>query len=265
LPFVPRQGTIVMSNHGAHSSQPAMSVARAATSQAITTQIAAPTAPEREPLPPALLAIWDEKFADIFAAQAEARSKPPERQPLPPSPLTIWGEKFANIRATQAEVHSKPPLEFTKTLQKADVLPADADEDAELAWLKANAKEIKDDMVRYGAVVFRGFKLMKQQPGFETFYQAIGMDPCLDPLFSVATRPPAYGDDGELSDTDLKHLDEVTKKNSKYIKMNEGDVVLLDNYMTMHGRNVFDGTRKHAVAWFSGWDGEDKQRSRQWN
>ena len=50
-------------------------------------------------------------------------------------------------------------------------------------------------------------------------------------------------------------MDEVTCRNLKFIKMTQGDVVLLDNYKTMHGRNVFDGTRKHAVCWFGGWDG----------
>lgn len=54
----------------------------------------------------------------------------------------------------------------------------------------------------------------------------------------------------------MKQLDEVTVKNTRYVKMTEGDVVLLDNYKTMHGRNVFDGTRKHGVAWFEGWEGE---------
>lgn len=38
--------------------------------------------------------------------------------------------------------------------------------------------------------------------------------------------------------------------NVQFVKMREGDVVLLDNYVTMHGRNVFEGTRKHAVTWF---------------
>ncbi len=71
-----------------------------------------------------------------------------------------------------------------------------------------------------------------------------------------------FGDDGELSDEQLRHLDEVTMKNVRFIKMKEGDVVLLDNYKTLHGRNVFDGTRKHGVAWFGGWDGEDEMRQR---
>jgi len=42
--------------------------------------------------------------------------------------------------------------------------------------------------------------------------------------------------------------------------MTEGDVVLLDNYKTLHGRNVFDGTRKHGVAWFEGWEGEEEMK-----
>ena len=70
-----------------------------------------------------------------------------------------------------------------------------------------------------------------------------------------------FGDDGELTDAQLEHLDEVTKKNIKYVKMSEGDVVLLDNYKTMHGRNVFDGTRKHGVAWFEGWEGEEEMKA----
>ena len=69
-----------------------------------------------------------------------------------------------------------------------------------------------------------------------------------------------FGDDGELTDEQLKHMDEVTMKNVKFVKMSEGDVVLLDNYKCMHGRNVFDGTRKHGVAWFEGWEGEEEMK-----
>merc|ERR1711988_753776 len=69
-----------------------------------------------------------------------------------------------------------------------------------------------------------------------------------------------YGDDGDINDDDLRELDRVTREKIQYVKMTEGDVVLLDNYLTMHGRNVFDGTRKHGVAWFEGWDGEDEMK-----
>ena len=67
-----------------------------------------------------------------------------------------------------------------------------------------------------------------------------------------------FGDDGLISNSQLEEMDKVTYDNMRYVKMSEGDVVLLDNYKCMHGRNVFEGTRKHAVAWFEGWEGEDK-------
>ncbi|KAH8054456.1 TauD/TfdA-like taurine catabolism dioxygenase [Aureococcus anophagefferens] len=59
-----------------------------------------------------------------------------------------------------------------------------------------------------------------------------------------------YGDDSDLDEADLAHMDEVTKKHTTYLKMAPGDAVLVDNDQTMHGRNVFKGTRKHAVSWF---------------
>lgn len=71
-----------------------------------------------------------------------------------------------------------------------------------------------------------------------------------------------FGDDGDISDEDLVHMDEVTMKNVQFVKMSEGDVVLLDNYKCMHGRNVFDGTRKHGVAWFEGWEGEEEMKKK---
>lgn len=58
-----------------------------------------------------------------------------------------------------------------------------------------------------------------------------------------------YGDGSVISNEDLKHVDEVTRKNMVFVKMQEGDVVLVDNYRTMHGRDVFEGTRKHGVTW----------------
>jgi alpha-ketoglutarate-dependent taurine dioxygenase len=68
------------------------------------------------------------------------------------------------------------------------------------------------------------------------------------------------GDDSALTRQQLEALDNVTMKNVRFVKMREGDVVLLDNYKTMHGRNVFDGTRKHGVCWFQGWDGEEEMK-----
>jgi len=46
---------------------------------------------------------------------------------------------------------------------------------------------------------------------------------------------------------DLDHLDDLTKSTPSGCEQAPGDAVLVDNYQTMLGRNVFKGTRKHAV------------------
>jgi len=60
-----------------------------------------------------------------------------------------------------------------------------------------------------------------------------------------------FGDDDTIASADLDELDRVTNKHIKYLAMRPGDAVLVDNYQTMHGRNVFKGVRKHAVTWFA--------------
>jgi hypothetical protein len=70
----------------------------------------------------------------------------------------------------------------------------------------------------------------------------------LRPRLSPSSFRP--GDGEALSESELAALDAVTMANVRFVKMAQGDVVLLDNYVTLHGRNVFEGTRKHAVTWF---------------
>jgi len=59
-----------------------------------------------------------------------------------------------------------------------------------------------------------------------------------------------YGDLGEISEEDLRAIDEATMRNLVYVPMQQGDVVLVDNYQVMHGRAKFTGERLHAVTWF---------------
>jgi hypothetical protein len=59
-----------------------------------------------------------------------------------------------------------------------------------------------------------------------------------------------YGDGSPISPEDLEHIDEVTMKNLIHVPMEQGDVVLVDNYQVLHGRDVFSGERLHAVTWF---------------
>ncbi|KAL7579732.1 hypothetical protein ACA910_021874 [Epithemia clementina (nom. ined.)] len=373
--------------------------------------------------------------------------------PPPMAPYTLWGDKISDIRKLQEEMKKQPLPEFAPEISAKSLGLALGDVEAQLKYFEEHAMELKTKMQEHGAVVFRDFDLMKTQEGFQQFYKAVGMKPCLDPLHSVSARPtvdgtknsPVYeavnkesrknffigmhnefvgtrapraaafvcfkaaetggefiiadgrrmfrdldpnlveelynrqirysvmelpffgwvenlpemvqepvmgvikgivsaainakvdfdvellwgkggydntrmlqaraprqppivvhpvtkdptwfcnvhshssklrkdreaiygaerfedgasqinksdmffGDDGQISDEQLAHMDEITRKNSRYVKMKEGDVVLLDNYKTMHGRNVFDGTRKHGVAWFEGWEGEEQMK-----
>ena len=59
-----------------------------------------------------------------------------------------------------------------------------------------------------------------------------------------------YGDGSPIAQADLEHIDSVIMENLVYVPMEKGDVVLVDNYQVMHGRDVFEGTRLHAVTWF---------------
>jgi len=368
----------------------------------------------------------------------------------PPSPLTEWGEEIRDIRQFQQHVREQELPEFGIEISASDLGITSDDKTAQLAYFKENAMEIKQNMQDHGAVIIRGFDLMKEQDGFQAFYNALEMKICQDPLQSVSARPTAdgkkdspvyeavnkesrknffigmhnefvgtrapraaafvcfkpaeqggefliadgrrmfrdldsdlveelynrsirysvmelpffgwidnlpdpiqgpamtgmkglvsaainakvdfdvdmlwkeggydntrllqarspgqppivrhpvsgeptwfcnvhshssklrknreskfgaerfedgasqinksdmyFGDDGLISDEQLQEMDDITMKNVRYVKMSEGDVVLLDNYKCMHGRNVFEGTRKHAVAWFEGWEGEE--------
>ena len=107
--------------------------------------------------------------------------------------MTAWGEKISDIRAAQNELKKQNLPEFGPELSSSDVGIASDDIDAQLTYFKENAMDIKKKMEDHGAVVLRGFDLMKTQEGFQQFYAAIGMKVCQDPLQSVSARPTADG------------------------------------------------------------------------
>jgi len=48
----------------------------------------------------------------------------------------------------------------------------------------------------------------------------------------------------------LQKVNEACEKNIVNVPMQAGDVLLCDNYRVLHGRDVFEGDRLHAVSWF---------------
>ena len=51
-----------------------------------------------------------------------------------------------------------------------------------------NQDKIKKDLLKYGAIWFRGFDLMKSVAGYRQMHEALGLEPCLDPLHSSGLR-----------------------------------------------------------------------------
>lgn len=57
-----------------------------------------------------------------------------------------------------------------------------------VSYFSNNAEKIKQDLLKYGAIWFRGFDLMKSVSGHREMYEALGLEPCLDPLHSSGLR-----------------------------------------------------------------------------
>lgn len=69
-----------------------------------------------------------------------------------------------------------------------------------------------------------------------------------------------YADKMEpLSLEDCQEIKRASEKHITALAMEPGDVLLVDNYRALHGRDVFQGDRYHAVSWFT-WDNKEEWR-----
>jgi hypothetical protein len=69
-----------------------------------------------------------------------------------------------------------------------EIRASSADNKIGAAYFSQNSKKIKEGLLKHGAVWLRGFDLMKGVAGFRSMYEALGLDPCLDPLHSSGLR-----------------------------------------------------------------------------
>mmetsp|Transcript_2348 Transcript_2348/g.3678 ORF Transcript_2348/g.3678 Transcript_2348/m.3678 type:complete len:457 (+) Transcript_2348:116-1486(+) len=96
-------------------------------------------------------------------------------------PLTRWDSENIDIAEAQKICSEQPhcPLEMT----------ASAEDNAKgAAFFSENKEQIRADILKYGAIWFRGFDLMKSVAGNREMHEALGLDPCLDPLHSSGLR-----------------------------------------------------------------------------
>jgi alpha-ketoglutarate-dependent taurine dioxygenase len=57
-----------------------------------------------------------------------------------------------------------------------------------------------------------------------------------------------FGDNSKISRKDLYHIMDVLEAHSIYFPWQKGDVLMLDNVLSMHGRNTFEGPRRILTA-----------------
>merc|ERR1719223_83266 len=96
-------------------------------------------------------------------------------------PLTRWESEGIDIVEAQKMAKKVPhcPLEMRAS---------DADNAMGADFFVENKEKIRADLLKYGAIWFRGYDLMKSVPGHRTMYESLGLDPCLDPLHSSGLR-----------------------------------------------------------------------------
>jgi len=96
-------------------------------------------------------------------------------------PLTRWDSEDIDVVEAQKMASKVPhcPLEMRAS---------DSDNAQGAAFFSDNADKIKEDLLKYGAVWFRGYDLMKSVKGYRAMHEALGIDPCLDPLHSSGLR-----------------------------------------------------------------------------
>ena len=96
-------------------------------------------------------------------------------------PLTRWDSENINVEEAQRLASKAPSCPYEIRASK---------EDNELGsrYFSENRESIRKALLKHGAIWFRGFELMKSVKGNREMHEALGLDPCLDPLHSSGLR-----------------------------------------------------------------------------
>jgi len=133
-------------------------------------------------------------------------------------PLTRWDSDGIDVKKAQQMAKMAPhcPLEIRAT-------PEDNLKGA--SYFEENKVQIKADLLKYGAIWFRGFDLMKDVQGYRQMHEMMGLDPCLDPLHSSGLRKFASERDAlyeEVNKASLRghyiglHCESTAKRTAAY-------------------------------------------------
>ncbi len=96
-------------------------------------------------------------------------------------PLTRWDAENIDVSEAQRTARDMPscPLEVRATA---------SDNAMGAEYFVVNRERLRDDLLRHGAIWFRGFELMKTVRGNRIMHESLDLQPCLDPLHSSGLR-----------------------------------------------------------------------------
>lgn len=102
------------------------------------------------------------------ATSAAAPVAAPDAVEMAVCPETAWGSPL-DIREAQRKLRESSLAEFPLEIEASSVVGASVgDTNAELAYFREHASELRAAMVTNGAVLLRGFELTKSPEGFQT-------------------------------------------------------------------------------------------------
>lgn len=96
-------------------------------------------------------------------------------------PLTRWDSEDIDVEEAQRAASESPGCPF-------EMRASEEDNAMGAGYFSENRDAIREALLKHGAIWFRGFDLMKSVKGNREMHEALGLDPCLDPLHSSGLR-----------------------------------------------------------------------------
>ena len=138
---------------------------------------------------------WEDRQGltpEEFLKSDEAK---PDRSEMWECPLTRWDSDKIDVVAAQAQAKKatmkKADFPFAPPVKKSfphQIRASASDNSKGVEFFKQNKDKIRADLLEHGAVWVRGFDLMKSVAGYREMWEALGFEPCLDPLHSSGLR-----------------------------------------------------------------------------
>jgi hypothetical protein len=174
--------------------------------------------PAREAPGAGYLPDWEDRPGKTPAEFMQSDLTKPDRSAMWECPLTRWNSEGIDIEQAQKEAAKMPHC-------PAEIRASDADNVMGRDYFATNKEKIRADLLQHGAVWLRGFDLMKDVQGHRAMYEALELEPCLDPLHSSGLRKFASERDAlyeEVNKPSLRghyiglHCESTTKRTAAY-------------------------------------------------